>query len=97
MKDIGTGSTFAPEVRELKSSMSQQRKLTPLTRKLCLFAIVNIVLLNGVLIFALRTSWKETPLYYLTERFLVLRQGTDSWGLMSEAYIYAQNNPLQPL
>jgi hypothetical protein len=97
MKDIGPGSTFAPEVRGLKSSMSRERKLTPLTRKLCLFAIVNIVLINGVLILAFKTAWNETTPYHLTQRFLLVRQGADSWGLMSEAYLYAQKNPFQPL
>lgn len=97
MKDIGPASTFAPEVRELKNSISRERKLTPLTRSLCLFAVVNIVLINGVLILALRPAWNETVPYCLTQSFLLVRQRTDSWGLMSVAYVYAQNSPSQPL
>jgi alpha-1,2-mannosyltransferase len=97
MQDIEPGSSFSPEVRELKSSLGRKGKLTLLTRKLGLFAIVNIVLINAVLILVFKTAWKETAPHQLTQRFLLVRQGTDSWGLMSEAYLYAQNNPLQPI
>ena len=96
-KRIALIGELPSEVGQLTSSMTRKRMLGPLTRRLGVFAIVNIVLVNCVLIAVFATPWNETTLYQVSEKFLLVDQGADSWGPMSEAYLYTKASPRQPL
>ena len=97
VKGIALSGELPSGVEQATSSIGRKRMLSPFTRNLCLFAIFNIVLVNCLLLVVFSTPWNETTLYNVSEKFLLVNQGADSWGPMSEAYLYTQSNPRQPL
>lgn len=74
------------------------RSLTPLTQNIGKITLVNfvILLINCVLILLFLTGWKDTELFP-TLKFLLVRQGNDSWEPMSQAFNYIQEEHQKPL
>jgi len=59
-------------------------RIAPATRNLALFALLNFVVVNAVLIQIVGTPWRETVLHPISW-FLTFEQGGDSWRPMSAA------------
>jgi alpha-1,2-mannosyltransferase len=68
--------------------------LSPLTRRLALFAVANIVLVN-LLVVVLPTQNREEFALHTALRFLLFRASGDSWQPMSAAWAYLRTSPGQ--
>jgi hypothetical protein len=64
--------------------------VTPATRGLALFAVLNFVLVNALML-AARVPARDTDLHPLAW-FLTFRQGGDSWRPMNQAYDFATSS-----
>ena len=74
----------------------RRRALTPLTRHLCLFFLLNSVVLNVLLAVLPWTPERKTALNY-SARFLIGRARTDSWGQLGVALDQFRSSPDRPL
>lgn len=76
----------------MKSLIKYWRSLTPLTRNIFRFAVINIILINLVLIILFETPKTDTVIYH-TKAFLQIRQeNNDSWNPMRAAFDYIVSN-----
>jgi hypothetical protein len=72
------------------------KALTPLTRRLTIFALLNGVALQLALMVVFLTPWQLTIFGELRD-FVTAEQGEDSWGPMNRALEYVLDDPDQPV
>lgn len=82
----------------MRTLINHWRSLSPLTQTVGKFTIFNLVILlvNCVLILLFLPNWKDTGLFP-TVKFLLIRQGHDSWEPMTQAFKYIQEEHQKPL
>jgi hypothetical protein len=67
------------------------RGLSPFTRRLLVFAVINAVVLNFALVVAFETPWRLTVFGEVAD-FFTATQGEDSWGPMIRALDHVQGD-----
>jgi hypothetical protein len=72
------------------------KALTPFTRRLTIFALLNGVALQLALMLVFLTPWQLTIFGELRD-FVTAEQGEDSWGPMNRALAYVLDDPDRPV
>lgn len=72
------------------------RGLTPLTRRLLVFALLNGVVLDLALMGLFLTPWRLT-IFGQVAQFATATQGEDSWGPMLRAFAYVHEDHARPV